>query len=463
MRAHLLAAVAALAACGPTTRVDPPPGSILLYIDTDAPIAAPGVRSSVDEPSGLFDRVRVEVFAPGRATPCDGCTNEFPLDPDKLRALAFSVGVAPPQGVSGFRARVRMFLAAHAKAGEPAPDGTVDVTVSLPPVDATGKTIVTLNLATDDVGVPVGSLDAPVDPDLGPPTASRVATWPRAARVPCAAPPDVGEVCIPGGAFWMGGRAGPWTFIPGHDTLPPRLVVLSPFYIDAHEVTVAEYRSTASADGVTHWHGGTDGTDITDYCTFTPQPMGREDMPVNCGPWPDAELYCTSQGKELPTEAQHEYLTSGLVGSTFVWGEDPPSCDDAVFSRVGWGYFSSSVAYCKTPAPPGGAAPVGSGLRDRLALPTGTVVDLAGNVAEWLEDRWNRSSEPCWSRPGVYVDPVCTTPSLTSGETDLRAVGGGDWLVTSGELAHTIRVGGLANRQFYSPEVGFRCARRASQ
>jgi formylglycine-generating enzyme required for sulfatase activity len=460
MRRLVLPILIALLACGPTERFEPAEGQILLFVDTDAPVAsAANVRARADEPVPLFDRLRIEVFAPGATTPCDGCTNEFAIDADRLSALGVSIGIAPPPGVSGFRARARLFLTKFTKEGEPDPDNTIDVIVALPAIEATGKASVTVQMNTDDVGKQTGTLDAPIDALLGEPAESRVGTWPSAERKPCSHAPRDGEVCIPGGAYWMGGKRGPWSFIPGHDTLSPRLVVLAPFYIGAHEVTVREFR-TWYVDGAAHpWSGAESGAAIEDFCTFTIAPDAREDFPVNCLPWGSAHEYCNAHGGELPSEAQWEYVASALVGSTYVWGEDPPSCADAIFSRLGYGVFASSVTYCKPPAPPGGATPIGSGQRDRLEMPTGTVIDLMGNVTEWLIDRWSRSSEPCWSRPGVYVDPVCNTDSKFASETEFRSARGGDWLVPGGQLAHTVRVGAPAARAFYSPEAGFRCMR----
>src|SRR5204863_9318693 len=63
-------------------------------------------------------------------------------------------------------------------------------------------------------------------------------------------------------------------------------------------------------------------------------------------------------------------------------------------------------------------------LRDWLVLPTGTLFDLAGNLAEWALDRYSRQDEPCWNHPGVFVDPVCDTAGV---DGDLRATRGGSW------------------------------------
>jgi sulfatase modifying factor 1 len=445
-----------LAACGSTETVEPADAEVILYVDTDAPVASStGLRPQPDQPTPLFDRLRIEIFAPGATTPCEGCTNEFSLDADRLRALRVSVGIAPPVDVSGFRARVRMFLAAHAKAGEPDPDATVDVTVALPAVAEKMRTSVTVQLGTDDVGKRIGSLDAPIDPEPGAPAESRAGTWEKARRIPCSGAPREGEVCIPGGAYWMGGRRGSWSFLPGHDTMPPRLVALSPFYLDAHELTVKEFRSRSKPGDAQTWSGSDAGTSIGDFCTFTAAASSHDDFPVNCIPWATARAYCERDGRDLPSEAQWEYVASGLVGSTYVWGEDEPRCGDAIFARLGYGLFAGSVANCKPPSPPGGATTIGSGQRDRLVLPTGTVIDLMGNVTEWMADKWNRSNESCWKRPGIYVDPICASESRA--EPGLRSARGGDWLVSGGQLAHTVRI--AANATFISPEVGVRCAR----
>src|SRR6185436_82728 len=98
-------------------------------------------------------------------------------------------------------------------------EGSIDVTVFLP---------------TDAVGRPIGTLDDPIPADLRAPGISAVGTWPGARRVPCQGMANPGEVCVPGGAFWMGNP-----LLSVGDATRQRLVVLSPFFIDSAEVTVA--------------------------------------------------------------------------------------------------------------------------------------------------------------------------------------------------------------------------------
>jgi formylglycine-generating enzyme required for sulfatase activity len=174
--------------------------------------------------------------------------------------------------------------------------------------------------------------------------------------------------------------------------------------------------------------------------------------------WSSARAVCAAVGAQLPSEAQLEYVESGLGRHAFVWGDDLPTCEDAVFGRTGYGQFASDTAPCKPDVPPGGTRDVGSGARDRLVLETGTLLDLAGNVGEFARDDWNRHDEPCWTAPGVYRDPVCSGKSAIDGAS--HATRGGDWVVTRGQLTRISRAS--ASPSLLSPELGFRCSRPAS-
>jgi formylglycine-generating enzyme required for sulfatase activity len=451
-------ATALAGGCGSREVVVPAPGEILLHVDTDAPLPPPqGVVLPPDAPPPLFDRLRIDVLPPGTSTPCVGCTNEFVLDADVVKGGHASVGIVPPAGASGFRARVRLFLGALVPAeGEPETAATIETTIALPPVDTQGTTDVSLVLAVDDLGVPKGTPDVPAAAVLGPPAPSVVGTWPGAARVPCTGTPRAGEACIPGGAFWLGTSDTLLDALPNHDALGPHLVVLAPFFLDLHETTVAEFR-TAHVRPQIVWSGSSAGTAITDYCTYASTPGAFEALPMNCVAWDEAHAACQAKGSDLPTEAQYEYAAGHFEGRRFVWGQDEPTCSDAVFGRSGYGLFVAAEAPCRTAIPPGGVALGGSGARDRLELPTGTVLDLAGNVSEWARDAWNRHDERCWTTPGVYRDPVCERPSR---EPYDHAARGGEWLVLGGQLARSSRVGAIAI--LTTPEVGFRCARPAN-
>jgi formylglycine-generating enzyme required for sulfatase activity len=458
---QVVAIALVLAACSndPTIVV---PGQAIVYFDTDAPVPEKGGRIGSAPP--LFDRLRVDVFAPGASSPCVGCSNDFELDADLFRQRQVSIGLAPPPGASGYRVRARMYNAAFSDPdGTPNADSSIEVIFSLPVVQTGTVVERTVALATNDVGNPVGALTTPTEPLRGKPATSLVGTWGSAQRVDCGAPPPADAVCIPGGAYWMGNPNTPGFVLASTtgtsagtvDTRQPRLIVLKPFYLSTTEVTVEQFRASKATPPVGRWSGSSTGDSPQDWCTFTPAAGPNEKLPVNCLSIFEARPYCTLLGGDLPTEAQFEYAAGALEGRRFPWGQDPPSCTEAVYGRAGWGVLSTLIAPCKTATAPGGATPSGTGTLDRVTLPGGaTIVDLGGNVSEWTLDLWNRIDEPCWSRVGIYEDPQCT--SLSDQDGHLVAVRGGNWDEPFRALQATSRR--ARDPLATNLDVGFRCA-----
>lgn len=461
VRFSLVAALALGAACSSDPKVIVT-GQVLVYFDTDAPVPVRGDAAGQATP--LFDRLRVDVFAPGSSSPCDGCSNDFELDAELFRQRSVSIGLAAPVGVSGYRVRARMFKAAFAdRTGVPDSDSSIDVTFALPAAEDGVVTERTVALPTNDIGQPVGALTAPSDSVRGRPQASLVGTWPSARRIDCAAAPPPGAVCVPGGAYWMGNPNSPGFVLASStgisagtlDTREPRLIVVSPFFLHATEVTVEQFRAASQVPApAAKWSGSSTGAGTGDWCTFTSAPGPHDKEPVTCLTIFEARAYCTAMGAELPTEAQFEYVAGALEGRLFPWGQDAPSCTEAVFGRAGWGALGSLIAPCRTATPPGGATPPGTGTRDRVTLPGGTILDLGGNVSEWMLDLWNRIDEPCWQRAGIYNDPTCS--SLSEHDGHLVVVRGGNW-------GETFRALEATSRRARDPlstnlDVGFRCA-----
>jgi formylglycine-generating enzyme len=457
-----LALLVALAACSNGV-VAPPRGQILLTIDTDAPIAEPNSGPlPIDQPQPLFDRVRVDVLGSSDAL-CDRCSNDFPIDAAALRSLRVSVGIVPAPGVTGVRARVRLYVSRFSSLGEPNPDSTIDAVVSLPTVAEDGIIPVTVLLLTDNVGLPA-SVDAPVAPLAGTPSRSMVGTWGPAARVVCneSVQAQAGEVCIPGGAYWMGSDNK--ELLDQVGSTWHRLAVLSPFYMDSTEVTAGTFRASGlTPDGA--WSGGTAGTDYHDWCTVDFNPSPRDVLPANCIGHESALAFCRMKGATLPSEAQFEYVASGLRSSRFSWGSDDPTCADAVWGRAGFGiWMNAEPEQCLPTAQAlgklGGPERPGFGLLDHVDLPAGgSVYDLAGNVSEWVLDSFQSQTEPYWAQQGVLTDPLCTEPTKLSSLT--LSTRGGDWSSGGQALAAAARnqVPGFAGGN--SEVSGFRCVRPA--
>lgn len=438
----------ATGACGKEL---PAEGHVVLYVDTDAPIVAGDAARGAEAAPAIFDRLRVELFSPGSDEPCSSCVRDF----DALTELFTGGGASVTVRGNVDRARVRLYRSADVLDGDVAADTTIESVVRMPRPTTDGAVELTVALDTDRVGLKSGALDAPGEPTSGRPARSRAGTWAPAQRVPCSGVPGPGEVCIPGGAYVMGRRALAPPDPAGLVGKRQRVVVVSPFFLDAREVTVGALRSwitatkAAPASVVTPWSGSTDRNDFESYCTYG-RPEG-DGIAVSCIGRAAALAFCRARGATLPTEAQFEYAAGALESRRHVWGDDPPRCADAVWGR------DVSVKQCVGP-PREGALGENEAPRERdhLDLPTGTVFDLAGNLSEITLDVPARDDEPCWSTPtsNVFVDPVCTTPSRDPALRTLMTARGGSWfspgIGVQAAYRFAAEVSGL---------TGFRCAR----
>ena len=164
-RRPIAIAIAASISLGCSVEPLPPEGQVLLYLDTDAWLPDPRDPDRDDPP--LFDRLRIEIFEPGAAEPCAGCTREFGVDHPTVFAGEASVGIVPRAGESGYRARVRLYRVGGADLVDPRPTSTLEAVVRLPVVRAEGIIEAHIVLRTDQLGAPQGSLDAPIDPSAG--------------------------------------------------------------------------------------------------------------------------------------------------------------------------------------------------------------------------------------------------------------------------------------------------------
>lgn len=210
-------------------------------------------------------------------------------------------------------------------------------------------------------------------------------------------------------------------------------VLVSTFLMDRTEVTVGAYR-VCVAQGA---------------CAEPGLPYGDprfdgEDLPVTHVTWKDAADYCSFRHMRLPTEAEWELAARG-PGRDFPWGMfyNPRLANHG------------SLAHDRTDASDGfeGLAPVGSFPDGRT--PEG-IFDLAGNVAEWVEDTYERDDE------GFGYPPASAhNPHRTSGA--MHVVRGGSYLDGAPWLRTTARGVGApmtrANPVPRSSAVGFRCVK----
>ncbi|WP_437926364.1 SUMF1/EgtB/PvdO family nonheme iron enzyme [Sorangium sp. So ce291] len=248
---------------------------------------------------------------------------------------------------------------------------------------------------------------------------------------------------------------------------PVREVTVSPFYIDAHETTNAEFAAWLDMNAPTldikedkeyriqrYVHERERGYLLIDLFPeysgillllperrFVPRP-GYENKPVVQVTWDAASLYCKARGKRLPTEAEWEFAARGTTARTFPWGEDPPRCDDVTFGRYEKGRCERY---------PKGEHDVGTSPQDRT--PEG-VWDLGGNAAEWIQDQFLL---PRYDECGECTDPVAERRGVTR-EEDLRIRRGGSW--PAPDVLSRGATRGRWKRIEALTALGFRCASR---
>ncbi len=141
-------------------------------------------------------------------------------------------------------------------------------------------------------------------------------------------------------------------------------VTLPAFDIDRTEVRVADYERCVAV-GVCTAAGFAAGDARFD----------RADFPVTLVRWEDADRYCRWAHGRLPTEAEWEYAARGVRRRIFPWGDtyNPHLANHGALAHDATDASDGFAALAPVGSFPDGATPEG-------------VLDLAGNVAEWVED-----------------------------------------------------------------------------
>jgi formylglycine-generating enzyme required for sulfatase activity len=254
-------------------------------------------------------------------------------------------------------------------------------------------------------------------------------------------------VAIAGGKMFMGAR----DLTP--DAKPPHMVTLSRFCVDRTEVTTSAYLACVAKGECERppekvsWPGIAEDQ-IKRYSAFCNG--GQKDRgahPINCVAWPMADNFCKKRGARLPTEAEWEFAARGAGQRKYPWGDEPPGpkfLNACGKECAAWGDAHGDRHPTMYADDDGwvGTAPVGSFLAGASA---DGVLDLAGNVWEWVADWY-----------GPYTEDAVTDPKGPAAGT-LRAVRGGDFFAHEPEWIRP------AYRWKTDPEafnhaIGFRCA-----
>ncbi len=288
---------------------------------------------------------------------------------------------------------------------------------------------------------PTGGIDEPTtepeeDPPIGvtPLSSSSSSTGDADAILQ----KNVLMVYVPGGTFTMGDDSV-------RRANPVHTVTLSPYYIDKHEITNAEWDACVKAGGCSPPGSDKayDGTPYYDQDAFVNYPV----VFIN---WQQANDYCAWRRARLPSEAEWEMAArwnpEDDTVTQYPWGSDPDPalvnyCDagcllvdnrDQTYPdhNDGWPQMAEVGSF------PAGASPVGA-------------MDMAGNVAEWVADWYSDYDQSPAENP--------TGPDNGS----LRIVRGGAWGVSLENTRSTSRAAFDPGAQIVG--LGARCAISADQ
>jgi len=203
------------------------------------------------------------------------------------------------------------------------------------------------------------------------------------------------------------GRSGiEWVSIPGGS-----------YEMSRSEVTVGQYRVCVEAGSCT-------APTACDWGEPNWGESGRDDHPVNCVSWADAQAFARWAGGRLPSESEWEYAARGGQSYTYAGSN---TIGDVAWYKDNSGGRTHEVC---------GKNRNGYGL-----------CDMSGNVWEWVED-WHH---------GSYTGAPTDGTAWLSPTGSYRVIRGGSW----NNSATYVRV---AFRGRYTPSrrsshLGFRLAR----
>jgi formylglycine-generating enzyme required for sulfatase activity len=280
-----------------------------------------------------------------------------------------------------------------------------------------------------------------------------------------------------------------------YDARPVHRVRVDPFFMDATEVTNAQFAAFVKATGYVtiaekkptkeEFPDAPEENLVAGSVVFTPPPQkvplnnhfqwwayergadwrhpegpksdlrGRENHPVVHIAWPDAVAYAKWAGKRLPTEAEWEFAArGGESGSLYAWGNQMMP-EGKWMANTFQGSFPNSDAATDGFA---GIAPVKRYKPNAYGL-----YDVAGNVWEWCSD-WFRHDyyNTLAKKGGVAVNPKGPDDSYDPMEPGVpkRVQRGGSYLCTD-EYCTRYMVGTRGKGEVSSAtnHIGFRCVK----
>lgn len=242
-------------------------------------------------------------------------------------------------------------------------------------------------------------------------------------------------IYIPAGSFTMGSRDG-----DSYEQPEREVELTNAFWVDKTEVTNSMFvaflnsQDNQDADENQYYEPNKEFSQIHPSDKTWSVDPGKDNYPVNYVSWFAARDYCSWVGARLPTEAEWEYAARGTdKRNKYPWGSTDPKTDKTLVNRLGIRGETASVGSF-----PNGASPFG-------------ILDMAGNVAEWVFD----GASPSYSNLPI-TDPVNPIDPRDS-NARYPVLRGGSYLSSPGAL-YTWRRFASNFPNTMDHKIGFRCA-----
>ena len=243
------------------------------------------------------------------------------------------------------------------------------------------------------------------------------------------------QVSIPAGSFQMGCSLDDNACETDEGPAGGTMVVVPAFMIDTFEVTVSKYRQCVNNGNCTR------PIDYkrNKYCNY--DAPGRDNHPVNCLAWQQAQDYCYSTNQRLPREAEWEKAARAGSTARYPWGQEV-TCKQAVLDDgVTRGSAGDETDGCGEDH----TWPAGSHEPNALGL-----YDMHGNAGEWTANWY--TPDAIWN---YYAKVDLDGPAMGK----RRVVRGGSWDEIRNNLRSSYRNAKAPDQgnNIYG-SIGFRCA-----
>ncbi len=204
-------------------------------------------------------------------------------------------------------------------------------------------------------------------------------------------------------------------------------VKLSEFSIDKYEVSTKDYKKCVDAKVCKEPISNV----VNNYCNYGDS--SRDEHPINCIKWSDANDYCLWLHKRLPTEAEWEFAAKGKDNRIYPWGGEKPNCKYLMMfnGKAGCGIDRTAKG----------------GLKKDGQTPDG-IYDMSGNVWEWTSDWYDKD----YYSKSPIEDPKGADKGI------FKVARGGGFLFNDIKYYRTT-YRGYAHPEKSSPAIGFRCVR----